>query len=116
MELNNNNFKTINKLYGKENIIILVYASWCGYSLDFLPKWDNFINNKKKNNKHNLKIFQIESEIFNTIKNPLFNKINKHFTGYPNLFLVDKQKKVNKFGDSSYSSRMISNEINKILN
>ena len=51
-------------MYGKENIIILFHAEWCGACQRFKPTWEKFTENFPKD-KNSKKVKVYKSRIHN---------------------------------------------------
>ena len=57
----------LNKI-NEGNILVLYHADWCGYCVDFLPKWKQLINKIK--NKKQIHIGEIEHKHMESFPDP----------------------------------------------
>ena len=104
-------------MYGKENIIILVHATWCGACQNFKPTWDKFTENfpKDKNSKK-VKVLQIEdSQLQSTKRNKVIKDLMSNFQGYPTVFYINKNKDMGMLIGSDKTIRQLKLKMNKFF-
>ena len=117
MDITKENINDFKKIYGKDNIIILVYAEWCGACQRFKPTWDKFTNNfhKDKNSKK-VKVLQIEdSQISSTKRNKVIKELISKFQGYPTIFYINKNKDIDMLIGSDKTIRQLKIKMNKFF-
>tara|TARA_B100000900_G_C20396065_1_gene640710 strand:- start:46 stop:414 length:369 start_codon:yes stop_codon:yes gene_type:complete len=117
MDITKENISDFKKIYGKDNIIILVYAEWCGACQRFKPTWDKFTNNfhKDKNSKK-VKVLQIEdSQISSTKRNKVIKELISKFQGYPTIFYINKNKDIDMLIGSDKTIRQLKIKMNKFF-
>tara|TARA_Y100000356_G_C11093638_1_gene200596 strand:- start:76 stop:444 length:369 start_codon:yes stop_codon:yes gene_type:complete len=117
MDITKENINDFKKIYGKDNIIILVYAEWCGACQRFKPTWDKFTNNfhKDKNSKE-VKVLQIEdSQISSTKRNKVIKELISKFQGYPTIFYINKNKDIDMLIGSDKTIRQLKIKMNKFF-
>ena len=117
MDITKENINDFKKIYGKDNIIILVYAEWCGACQRFKPTWDKFTNNfhKDKNSKK-VKVLQIEdSQISSTKRNKVIKELISKFQGYPTVFYINKNKDIDMLIGSDKTIRQLKIKMNKFF-
>lgn len=117
MEVTKDTLKDLNKLYSKNNMIILVYANWCGACQRFKPTWDNFTNNfNKDKNSNKVKLFQLEDTQFNSNKkNKIIKEIYSRFQGYPTVFFINTDKEIDMLIGSDKTTRQLKIKMNKFF-
>tara|TARA_B110000305_G_C19303526_1_gene570341 strand:+ start:329 stop:700 length:372 start_codon:yes stop_codon:yes gene_type:complete len=117
MEITKGNINEFKKIYGKENIIILFYAEWCGACQRFKPTWDKFTENfhKDKNSKK-VKVLQIEdSQLSSTKRNKIIKELINKFQGYPTVFYIKSDKTVDMLIGSDKTTRQLKMKMNKFF-
>ena len=72
---------------GKKPIVLLFYADWCHFCIDFMPKYEALY--KKFKNKYNFVKINVEDAKYEEVVKKY--KIN----GFPMVFLVNPQKDTN---------------------
>lgn len=117
MEVTKQNINKFNKAYSNDNMIVLVYADWCGACERFKPTWQNFTENfhKDKNSK-NVKIFQLEdSQINSNKRNKVIKKISAQFQGFPSVFYINKNENIDTLIGSDKTNRQLKIKMNKFF-
>ena len=87
---NSGDYKQMN-----DRVITLYYASWCGYSKNFLPTWYEL-----KNFYANIKFIELDCSIK---KNEDLASLND-IPGYPTIIFSDGDKKKEYAGDRTIES------------
>tara|TARA_B100000963_G_scaffold269363_1_gene237513 strand:- start:847 stop:1218 length:372 start_codon:yes stop_codon:yes gene_type:complete len=117
MEITKINIQDLKNMYGKENIIILVHATWCGACQNFKPTWDKFTENfpKDKNSKK-VKVLQIEdSQLQSTKRNKVIKDLMSNFQGYPTVFYINKNKDMDMLIGGDKTIRQLKLKMNKFF-
>ena len=117
MEITKINIKDLKNMYGKENIIILVHATWCSACQNFKPTWDKFTENfNKDKNSKKVKVLQIEdSQLQFTKKNKVIKELLSNFQGYPTVFYINKNKDMDMLIGSDKTIRKLKIKMNKFF-
>lgn len=118
MKIINNNYKDLQNDKFSKITLILIYADWCPYSVRFFPLWQKLIKNIEKNKKeYNIYIGTDNdvTKLKKQRKNKILKDVMKQFSGYPNLFIIKKNKIIKiEIGDNFYTSNFnLYNHINK---
>tara|TARA_B110000259_G_scaffold188082_1_gene244844 strand:- start:4612 stop:4974 length:363 start_codon:yes stop_codon:yes gene_type:complete len=107
---NKNNTNLFINSFKNDNMIFLVWADWCHYSKVFKPEWIKFKkNNNGKSNK--FKIFELKDNYKNKLnENPVFSEVFTNFRGFPTIFIINKNGKINILPENNISN------LNKAVN